>query len=206
MVTGTRIKGASGGPSPVKRSDSASDGGYQPTGNYLDLWGLGPIRALVLEDGHRVPSTYFDGTVDIDTLPQLLVKRVEAVTGGANFIIDKDFNGIKIGERAHVEWSAEYFHRDGISAMPRPFGSSAVSIVGSGTAASPLQQVANTRLNTSTFGGLVTTGPFKGQQFPFDVTGGYYQASSSNPGLIYPAAPFADQIGRYVSVGLRFGH
>jgi hypothetical protein len=40
----------------------------------------------------------------------------------------------------------------------------------------------------------------------FNVTGGYYQASSSNPGLIYPAAPFADQIGRYFSIGLRFGH
>lgn len=237
VVTGTRIKGASGGPSPVRRvssqeladlspeslpaglakipvfspiksSDSASDGGYQPTGNYLDLWGLGPIRTLVLEDGHRVPPTYYDGTTDINTLPQLLVKRVEVVTGGAsavygsdavsgvvNFILDKEFNGIKgqvqdgistygdgrsirgsiangfkIGDRAHFEWSAEYFHRDGISATPRPFGNSSVSIVGSGTAASPLAQVANTRLNTSTFGGLVTNGPFAGQQFLSDGT------------------------------------
>lgn len=40
----------------------------------------------------------------------------------------------------------------------------------------------------------------------FNVHGGYYQASSSNPGLIYPAAPFADQIGRYFTLGLRFEH
>jgi len=67
---------------PIKSSDSASDGGYQPTGNYLDLWGLGPIRTLVLEDGHRVAPTYYTGTVDVNTLPQMLVKKVEIVTGG----------------------------------------------------------------------------------------------------------------------------
>ncbi len=49
-----------------------------------------------------MPATFFDGTVDTNTLPQLLVQRVEIVTGGAsavyrsgavtgvvNFIIDK---------------------------------------------------------------------------------------------------------------------
>ncbi|HEU0096044.1 MAG TPA: TonB-dependent receptor, partial [Rhizomicrobium sp.] len=37
----------------------------------------------------------------------------------------------------------------------------------------------------------------------FNAHGGQYEASSSNPGLIYPAAPFADEIGRYFTVGLR---
>jgi len=237
VVTGSRISNAKGGPNPVtiltasqlsilspeslpaglaklpmfqpkKSSDSASDGGYQPTGNYLDLWGLGPIRTLVLLDGHRVAPTSFDGTVDINTLPQLLVKQVEIVTGGAsavygsdavagvaNVILDKSFNGLKgqiqggvstygdaksfrvglahgfdISDRAHFEWSGEYFHRAPISASPRAFGTDAVSIVGSGTAASPLAQLENTRLNTSAFGGLVTTGPFAGQQFLADGT------------------------------------
>jgi len=232
VVTGSRIRNTTGGPNPVttvtdkqlsilspeslpaglaklpvfqpiKSSDSASDGGYQPTGNYLDLWGLGPIRTLILEDGHRVPSTYYDGTVDINTLPQLLIKRVEVVTGGAsavygsdavsgvaNFIIDKSFDGLKgeaqggvstygdgksfrvgiangfhIGERAHFEWSGEYYRRDAIEATPRAYGTSSVSIVGTGTATSPLLELTDTRLNSSTFGGLVTTGPFAGQQF-----------------------------------------
>ena len=93
---------------PVRGSDTASDGGYQATGNYLDIYGLGPIRTLVLMDGHRVTSTYFDGTVDINTLPQMLVQRVEVVTGGAsavygsdavsgvaNFILDKHYEGLK---------------------------------------------------------------------------------------------------------------
>jgi outer membrane receptor protein involved in Fe transport len=39
----------------------------------------------------------------------------------------------------------------------------------------------------------------------FNVHGGLYEASSSNPGLIYPAAPFADQIGRYFTFGIRIG-
>ena len=93
---------------PMRGSDSASDGGYQATGNYLDIYGLGPIRTLVLSDGHRVTSTYFDGTVDINTLPQMLVQRVEIVTSGAsavygsdavsgvvNFILDKHLEGLK---------------------------------------------------------------------------------------------------------------
>jgi outer membrane receptor protein involved in Fe transport len=93
---------------PVRGSDTASDGGYQPTGNYMDLYGLGPIRTLVLQDGHRVTSTYYDGTVDVNSLPQMLIQRVEVVTGGAsavygsdavsgvvNFILDKHFEGLK---------------------------------------------------------------------------------------------------------------
>ena len=93
---------------PMRGSDSASDGGYQATGNYLDIYGLGPIRTLVLMDGHRVASTYFDGTVDVNTLPQMLIQRVEIVTSGAsavygsdavsgvvNFILDKHFESLK---------------------------------------------------------------------------------------------------------------
>lgn len=92
---------------PVRGSDSVSDGGYQPTGNYLDIYGLGAIRTLVLMDGHRVTSTYYDGTVDINTIPQMLMQRVEIVTSGAaavygsdavsgvvNFILNKNFNGL----------------------------------------------------------------------------------------------------------------
>jgi outer membrane receptor protein involved in Fe transport len=74
----------------------------------LDLRGLGAIRALVLFDGHRVPSSTPDGQVDINLMPQMLMQRVDVVTGGAsavygsdavtgvvNFIIDRKFNGVK---------------------------------------------------------------------------------------------------------------
>ncbi|HEY2010483.1 MAG TPA: TonB-dependent receptor [Rhizomicrobium sp.] len=90
-------------------SENSGNGkGSAPTGNFLDIRGLGPIRTLILMDGKRVPSTYFDGTVDTNMLPEMLVQRVDVVTGGAsavygsdaisgvvNFILDNKFEGVK---------------------------------------------------------------------------------------------------------------
>ena len=97
---------------PAQTSNSTTSGangrGFRPNGNFLDLRGLGPNRTLILEDGRRVPATFYDGTVDVNTLPQMLVQRVEIVTGGAsavygsdavtgvvNFIIDRRYDGFK---------------------------------------------------------------------------------------------------------------
>jgi len=84
------------------------DGSNNYSSNVLDLRNFGAQRTLVLLDGHRATSSNSDGTVDIDTLPQMLVSRVDIVTGGAsavygsdavtgvvNFILDKKFNGLK---------------------------------------------------------------------------------------------------------------
>ncbi|MES3022827.1 MAG: TonB-dependent receptor [Pseudomonadota bacterium] len=75
----------------------------------LNLRGLGPVRTLILYDGHRVPPTTQDGTVNANTIPQMLLQRVDVVTGGAsavygsdaiggvvNFITDRKFNGVKL--------------------------------------------------------------------------------------------------------------
>jgi iron complex outermembrane recepter protein len=75
----------------------------------LNLRNLGPLRALVLFDGHRVPPTTADGLVDINSLPQILLQRVDVVTGGAsavygsdavtgviNFVPDRKFQGFKV--------------------------------------------------------------------------------------------------------------
>ena len=77
-------------------------------GNLLNLRGVGPTRALILLDGVRVPPTTFRGAVDVNTIPQLLIQRVDVVTGGAsavygsdavsgavNFVLDKKFEGVK---------------------------------------------------------------------------------------------------------------
>jgi outer membrane receptor protein involved in Fe transport len=74
----------------------------------LNLRNLGEARTLVLMDGHRVPSTTSTNVVDVDMIPQLMIKRVDVVTGGAsavygsdaisgvvNFITDRNFNGVK---------------------------------------------------------------------------------------------------------------
>jgi outer membrane receptor protein involved in Fe transport len=75
---------------------------------YLNLRGLGVQRNLVLLDGRRFVPTSDGGAPDINLFPQLLVKRVEVVTGGAsaaygsdavagvtNFVLDNEFTGLK---------------------------------------------------------------------------------------------------------------
>ncbi|GAA0554002.1 outer membrane receptor protein involved in Fe transport [Rhizomicrobium palustre] len=74
----------------------------------FSLRGLTPIRTLTLLDGQRVVGANVTGVPDISLFPQLLVQRVDVVTGGAsasygsdavggvvNFITDKRFTGIK---------------------------------------------------------------------------------------------------------------
>ncbi len=74
----------------------------------FSLRGLGPIRTLTLLDGQRVVGANVTGVPDISLFPQLLVKRVDVVNGGAsatygsdavggvvNFITDTRFKGFK---------------------------------------------------------------------------------------------------------------
>jgi outer membrane cobalamin receptor len=84
------------------------DGSQNFSSNTLNLRNFGAQRTLVLVDGHRATPSNQDGTVDVDTLPQILISRVDIVTGGAsavygsdavtgvvNFILDKKFDGFK---------------------------------------------------------------------------------------------------------------
>jgi iron complex outermembrane receptor protein len=79
------------------------------------LRGLGTIRTLVLLDGQRVAPANVSGVVDISQLPQLLIQRIDVVTGGAsaswgsdavagvvNFVTDKKFSGIRANLLAGV--------------------------------------------------------------------------------------------------------
>ncbi len=91
-----------------QRPGSAGNGGSSAGINVLALRNFGAQRTLVLLDGHRQAPTNANGTVAIDTLPQMLVSRVDVVTGGAsavygsdavtgvvNFILDKRYDGFK---------------------------------------------------------------------------------------------------------------
>src|ERR1700722_9015370 len=77
-------------------------------GNELNLRAVGTLRTLILLDGVRMPPTTYFGNVDVDVIPNLLLQRVEIVTGGAsaaygsdavagvvNFVLDRNFTGIK---------------------------------------------------------------------------------------------------------------
>ena len=78
--------------------------------NRLNLRGLGQNRTLVLVDGRRhVGGLKGSSAVDIGSIPQSLVERVEVLTGGAsaiygadavtgvvNFILRDDFDGLEV--------------------------------------------------------------------------------------------------------------
>lgn len=83
--------------------------------NFLNLRYFGINRTLVLLDGLRVPATDSANDVDVNTIPQAFVKRVDIVTGGAsavygsdavtgvvNFVLDHDFTGFKAEGQAGV--------------------------------------------------------------------------------------------------------
>jgi outer membrane receptor protein involved in Fe transport len=79
----------------------------------LNLRGLSALRTLTLMDGQRfVPSNY-NGVVDVSEMPQMLIQRVDVVTGGAsaswgsdavagvvNFVTDKRYEGFKMNAMA----------------------------------------------------------------------------------------------------------
>src|SRR5450432_4278794 len=50
----------------------------------LDIRGLGTQRNLIMIDGERVIPTSSQGVVDISQFPQMLIQRVDVVTGGAS--------------------------------------------------------------------------------------------------------------------------
>jgi iron complex outermembrane receptor protein len=69
----------------------------------------------VLLDGNRMAPTSYTGAVDTNVLPQMLVQRVEVVTGGAsavygsdavsgvvNFVLNKKFEGLKVDAQSGI--------------------------------------------------------------------------------------------------------
>jgi iron complex outermembrane receptor protein len=97
QTTNTGTNGAAGSPATSANA-----------GNVANLRQIGPLRTLVLYDGHRAPPSTPDGYTDLDTIPQLLLQRIDVVTGGAsavygsdaitgvvNLVTDTKFQGVK---------------------------------------------------------------------------------------------------------------
>jgi iron complex outermembrane recepter protein len=166
------------------------------SGDFLNLRNFGQQRTLVLLDGMRLPAGNQGGSVDVSTLPQTLMSRVDVVTGGAssvygsdaitgvvNFILDKNFNGVKyeansgiseygdglkykmnvaagmdlFGGRGHIEGSVEYRHGDGVLQSARPIFAAGLAAYNTGsTAAAPVTNILHGGQTVSTFSGLIT--------------------------------------------------
>lgn len=102
--------------------------------NALNMRNLGEGRTLILVDGRRsVGSTIF-GWVDINTIPQALVERVEVVTGGAssaygsdavtgvvNFILNKKMEGVRISGDIGLTDKGDGFNYSGSIAGGKSF-------------------------------------------------------------------------------------
>jgi hypothetical protein len=97
----------------------------------LSLRGLGTLRTLPLLDSQRVVGANVTGVTDVSQFPQLLVKRVDVVTGGAsasygsdavggvvNFITDKKFTGFK----DNVEGGMTQYHDDKSGTLQAAWG------------------------------------------------------------------------------------
>lgn len=97
----------------------------QQRGSYLNLRGLGASRTLILQDGDRVPPTTFDGLVDVEIIPEMLVSRVDVVTAGVsavygsdavagvvNYVIDNNFTGLKVTGQTGVSTYGDAFRYD----------------------------------------------------------------------------------------------
>lgn len=90
-------------------------------GAVLDLRNLGAERTLVLVNGRRhVAGVAGEATVDVNSIPSALVKRVDVLTGGAsaiygsdavsgvvNFILKDDFEGFETNARINLDQRAD---------------------------------------------------------------------------------------------------
>ena len=87
----------------------------------LTLRGLGTSRTLILFDSQRIVQSNITGGVDINTIPSSVISRVDIVTGGAsaawgsdavagvvNFVLNKNFDGLKGSAEFSNTYDAKY--------------------------------------------------------------------------------------------------
>ena len=165
-------------------------------GDFLNLRNFGQQRTLTLLDGMRLPPSNQGGSVDISVLPQQLISRVDVVTAGAssvygsdavtgvvNFVLDKNFNGIKydlnsgisnyqdgfqykahlaagtdlFGGRAHIEGAIGYQNSDGVLKEARPSGAENLGSFNTGAnATAPVTNIKQAGQTVSTASGKIT--------------------------------------------------
>ncbi len=102
------------GSTGVTTGTNSTSSGTQGLSSF-SLRGLGTIRTLTLLDGQRVVGANVTGVPDISQCPQLLIERVDVVTGGAsasygsdavggvvNFITNKRFTGLKGNDQGGI--------------------------------------------------------------------------------------------------------
>ncbi|PKP72022.1 MAG: hypothetical protein CVT83_02070 [Alphaproteobacteria bacterium HGW-Alphaproteobacteria-5] len=101
--------------SSSQATTQAQNAGAFSASSFLNLRSIGPVRNLILFDGTRLVPSASNGAVDLNTIPQMLIQRVDVVTGGVsavygsdavsgvvNFVVDKKFQGVKAMAQAGI--------------------------------------------------------------------------------------------------------
>lgn len=96
-------------------STTLGNSGGNNVGNFVNLRGFGAVRTLVLLDGKRLTPSNASGLVDTNVIPEMLLQRVDIVTGGAsavygsdavtgvvNYVLDKKFTGLKLQAQSGI--------------------------------------------------------------------------------------------------------
>ncbi|MDR2212458.1 MAG: TonB-dependent receptor [Pseudomonadales bacterium] len=129
-------------------TQSAQRGGLALSGDagasFLNMRSLGTNRTLVLLDGARLAPADKRGPVNVDTLPTALVRTVDVVTGGAsaaygadalggvtNFILDRDFQGLKASAGSGITEFGDGFRWNASIAGGKQFFDDRLSLIGS---------------------------------------------------------------------------
>ncbi|SOB87443.1 TonB-dependent Receptor Plug Domain [Sphingomonas guangdongensis] len=94
--------------------------------NALNLRNLGAERTLVLVNGRRSVGSTVTGLVDVNTIPQALIRSVEVSTGGAssaygsdavagvvNFLLDNKFTGVRLQGDSGITEEGDGFNYSG---------------------------------------------------------------------------------------------
>jgi iron complex outermembrane recepter protein len=103
--------------------------------NALNLRNLGETRTLILVNGRRSVGSAVNGVVDVNTIPQSLIDRVEVSTGGAssaygsdavagvvNFILNNKLEGLRITADSGITGYGDGFNYSGSIAGGKSFG------------------------------------------------------------------------------------
>ena len=103
--------------------------------NALNLRNFGEVRTLVLINGRRSVASTITGLVDVNTIPQMLVERVDIVTGGAsasygsdavagvvNFVLNNHFQGYELEGETGVTSRGDDFNYSFTGAAGLTFG------------------------------------------------------------------------------------
>jgi outer membrane receptor protein involved in Fe transport len=162
----------------------------------VNLRGLGSSRTLTLMDGQRFVGARGDGVPNIDLFPSGLIQRVDIVTGGAsaaygsdavagvaNFIINRNFTGLKgsvetgisnygddletkavvtwgdsfLGGKAHLEANVEVYKSGGVREYDRWFDANGPDVFTTGLPGPRNTKQPASISTAATMGGLVVS-------------------------------------------------